>query len=274
MAGSYWISPVRSECSPHFSSTMGLATQTPTHRPSPPSNYCNHRPPRTFFCVMSPRKKEGAFERLKKRFKPSQPSESSPAPTTCPNPPPPATASPLEPDPCATAATSSECPPTPEQHPVLPLRDSTAPSAADTAAETDEHKTSGPHDCLRPLSQSEIHKRTYDALTKRLTSEELQRVGWKKYEGTADKVAKNIEDLKETLGDKKQHSETMNNILQYINKYCTIVDVAIQHHPDITALVWAGARTLIQVSRTLNNASSKRKSHSLPSWRPIAMKPL
>lgn len=116
------------------------------------------------------------------------------------------------------------------------------------------------------MSPSEIRKRTHDILLKRQsTSDELQRVNWKEHEGiTADKAAKNIEDLKTTLGDKKEHSKTMKNILQCINKYCAIVDIAIQQQPDITALVWAGARTLIQVSRTPNNVSSFHKEISFP----------
>ena len=40
----------------------------------------------------------------------------------------------------------------------------------------------------------------------------------------------------------------MRKILKSLDKYSTIVDVAIQHHPDITALVWAGFRFILQVS--------------------------
>ena len=209
---------------------------------------------------MLPRKKE----LLKNLFKGKKPSGSSSDPSnTCSDSPSPKAASALEQDPYAPAATSSEYSPTPDQQPVLPLRDSTAPPGGARAAETYDPDTSGPQDFLRPLPPSEIRKRTYDALTRRLTPEELRRVGWEEYEGTtADKAAENIEDLKETLSDKKQHSKTMSNILQYINKYSAIVDVAIQHNPDITALVWAVARTLIQVSRTLKVSSQKEISFS------------
>ena len=123
-----------------------------------------------------------------------------------------------------------------------PLRVHTTPPAGDA----------GSQDCLQPMSTSEIRERTYAALTKRLTSEELRRVKWERPEGSTAKI---IEDLKTALRKNNQHSKTMSNILQHINKYCAIVDIAIQHHPDITALVWAGARTLIQVSRTLNIVS-------------------
>ena len=155
-----------------------------------------------------------------------------------------------EQDPCATAATSSGCPPTSEQH-TLPLRVHAAPPAGDTSSQ----------DCLRPMSTSEIRERTNAALARRLTPEELQGVKWK---GSVGSTAEIIEDLKTTLHDHNQHSKTASNILQHINRYCTIVDIGIQHHPDITALVWAGARTLIQVSRKLSNVSF-RKQNLIPS---------
>ena len=107
------------------------------------------------------------------------------------------------------------------------------------------------------MSTSEIRARTNAALERRLAPKELQGVKW---EGSVDSTAKIIEDLKTKLHDHNQHSKTVNNILQHINRYCAIVDIAIQHHPDITALVWAGARTLIQVSRTLNNISFRKQN--------------
>ena len=165
--------------------------------------------------------------------KPEQPSGSFPD-----HPPSPSTVGPQEQDPCATAATTG-CPPTSEQQPTPQTRVHTTPPAGD----------SGSQDCLQPMSTSEIRERTYAALTRRLTSEELRGVKW---EGSEGSTAKIIEDLKTALHENNQHSKTMSNILQHINKYCAIVDIAIQHHQDITALVWAGARTLIQVSRTLN----------------------
>ena len=153
--------------------------------------------------------------------KPEQPSGSSPEPSPSP---------------------SIAGPPLPEQQHALPLGVHAAPPAGDT----------GSQDCLRPMSTSEIRERTNAALTRRLTPEELRGVKW---EGCVGSTAKIIEDLKTTLHGHNQHSKTASNILQHINRYCAIVDIAIQHHPDITALVWAGARTLIQVSRTLNNIS-------------------
>ena len=37
------------------------------------------------------------------------------------------------------------------------------------------------------------------------------------------------------------------NILRKVEKFVKIVDIAIQHHPDVVALVWAGVRMLLQV---------------------------
>ena len=177
-----------------------------------------------------------------------------------PNPsPPPATSDPLVQNPCAAVSSSSGCPSTSEQQPAPPIR-VTAPPAGDA----------GSQDCLRPMSTSEIRKRTYAALARRLTSEELRGVRWERSVGSTAGI---IENLKTTLRDNNQQSKTTNNILQHINKYCAIVDIAIQHHPDITALVWARVRTLIQVSRTLNNVILEGRTHSLPSWQPITMKP-
>ena len=45
--------------------------------------------------------------------------------------------------------------------------------------------------------------------------------------------------------------ERLGNILKIVDKYAKIVDTAIQHHPDITSLVWAGARTILQVCHGL-----------------------
>ena len=182
---------------------------------------------------------KGTSEKLRNLFKPEhlQPPRSSPGPSPFPS-----TAGPYEQDPCASAATSSRCLPTSEQQPTHSLRVHTTPPAGDA----------GSQDCLQPMSTSEIRERTYAALTKRLTSEELRRVKWEGREGSTAKI---IEDLKTTLRENNQHSKTTSNILQHINKYCVIVDIAIQHHPDITALVWAGARTLIQVLQSLNIVS-------------------
>ncbi len=44
-------------------------------------------------------------------------------------------------------------------------------------------------------------------------------------------------------------SESVTRILKSLDKYTQIVDVAIQHSPEITALVWASARFILQVGQ-------------------------
>jgi hypothetical protein len=62
-----------------------------------------------------------------------------------------------------------------------------------------------------------------------------------------------LEAIKLILEEKKAtkilgvESQRIERILKIIDKYLTIVDVVIQHHPDVTALVWSGARLTIQV---------------------------
>jgi hypothetical protein len=64
---------------------------------------------------------------------------------------------------------------------------------------------------------------------------------------TIDVVRKQLEEgrLLKKLG---VNNKTIEKVLKIVEKYMGIVDVAIQHHPDITALVWAGVRFIIQVS--------------------------
>lgn len=49
--------------------------------------------------------------------------------------------------------------------------------------------------------------------------------------------------------NKKQlsHRKKYHKIVKGLDTYAGIVDVAIQHSPAITALVWAGARFLLQI---------------------------
>ena len=41
--------------------------------------------------------------------------------------------------------------------------------------------------------------------------------------------------------------ERMRRILKSVEDCAKIVDVAIQHHPEISSLVWAGARFILMV---------------------------
>ncbi|KAF8421773.1 hypothetical protein EV426DRAFT_188014 [Tirmania nivea] len=53
---------------------------------------------------------------------------------------------------------------------------------------------------------------------------------------------------KDRQGNEVAWVERLGKILKSVDKYAKIVDVAIQHHPDVTSLVWAGARTILQVT--------------------------
>lgn len=48
-------------------------------------------------------------------------------------------------------------------------------------------------------------------------------------------------------GNRVQVAERIGKILKSIEHYAKIVDVAIQHSPEITALVWAGVRSILMV---------------------------
>ena len=100
----------------------------------------------------------------------------------------------------------------------------------------------------RTLSPIEIRQRTADLLKKRLTPGEVEKIKWE--ETTEEQAKAVVEGVQKSLEGKPEH-KGMYKTLQYINKYATIIDVAIQHQPCITALVWAGMRAVIQVGDRL-----------------------
>ncbi|RPB25175.1 hypothetical protein L211DRAFT_848057 [Terfezia boudieri ATCC MYA-4762] len=51
---------------------------------------------------------------------------------------------------------------------------------------------------------------------------------------------------KDRQGNEIVGVEHLGNILRGMEKYAKIVDTTIQHHPDITSLVWANARNILQ----------------------------
>lgn len=62
-----------------------------------------------------------------------------------------------------------------------------------------------------------------------------------------DGCTKNLtDDKKPTMTRARIH-----NILKKMQKYVVIVDIAIQHNPDIIALVWAGVRFCLKVTERL-----------------------
>jgi len=61
---------------------------------------------------------------------------------------------------------------------------------------------------------------------------------------------------KDRQGNEVVWVERLGNIMKGLDKYAKIVDTAIQHHPDVTSLVWAGTRTILQVCHSLSRESS------------------
>ena len=73
-----------------------------------------------------------------------------------------------------------------------------------------------------------------------------------------DVMIEEIKSAQKVLQEKKRYytnrngqqievGERMRNILRSVEDCAKIVDVAIQHHLEITSLVWAGARFIIMV---------------------------
>jgi len=59
-----------------------------------------------------------------------------------------------------------------------------------------------------------------------------------------------VEDLKRSIDQsgKGPGADRWRKIVKTIDSYAKLVDTAIQHSPVITALVWAGVRTILRVS--------------------------
>lgn len=59
-----------------------------------------------------------------------------------------------------------------------------------------------------------------------------------------DSCTKNLTDDKKPIITRAR----IHNILKKMQKYVVIADIAIQHNPDIIALVWAGVRFCLKVT--------------------------
>jgi len=138
--------------------------------------------------------------------------------------------------------TSATTPPPGWMHSSL----STSPTAAISSSAS--QPVSNVAVSLKPLGQTEIRGLTYKVLKGRLSPEELVTLRWDQYTGTTAEQAKEVvEGVKNILNSNQFRATKIEKVLQYADKYCKIIDVAIQHQPDITALVWAGIRMSIQV---------------------------
>ena len=171
-----------------------------------------------------------------------QPETRTPYPQALPTTNTPPIAGPRVPD--HTLAGSAIASPTGAGPVISPISSTTTKQPATTPPTlAEKHPT--PTALPRTLSPLEIHQRTADLLKKRLAPEEVKKINW---EETTEEQAKDVvEKVKKSLEEKPEHTGKMYKTLQYINLYSKIIDVAIQHQPCITALVWAGVRTVIQV---------------------------
>ena len=69
---------------------------------------------------------------------------------------------------------------------------------------------------------------------------------------TLDELLKETEAAKDKcLGKPGPFRKKLESILTTIEQYAQVIDVLIQHHPDITALVWGSLRGLIGVWNSL-----------------------
>ena len=174
---------------------------------------------------------------------PSSPSskETSPAAAVTPG-------TPVQP---TTNASSASGPPAPNH--TLVSSTAASPTGAGPATPAASSATIGqpaatlpiPTTLPQTLSPLEIRQRTAELLKERLKSEEVEKIKWD--ETTPEQAKAVVQEVQKSFEGRPEHIGKMHKTLQYINKYATIVDVAIQHQPCITALVWAGMRTVIQV---------------------------
>jgi hypothetical protein len=101
-------------------------------------------------------------------------------------------------------------------------------------------------------------KNAYEIAIKSLTEDEKNQLSEEVTSCTVSSVLDAAKVLREDRDDSKWRYTKKNGdvvilrdrfdkIVEGFAKYAQIIDVAIQHHPDITSLVWASARFLIQV---------------------------
>jgi hypothetical protein len=102
-------------------------------------------------------------------------------------------------------------------------------------------------------------KNAYEIAVKLLTEDERKQLGTETTTScTVFSVLEAAEDARKDRDDNKWRytkkngevvilRERFDTIVGGFEKYAKIVDVAIQHHPEVTSLVWASARFLIQV---------------------------
>ena len=151
----------------------------------------------------------------------------------------------------ATNISSASGPPAPSH--TVASSTAASPTGTSAATPTTSSATIGqpaatlliPTTLPQTLSPLEIRQRTAELLKERLKPEEVEKIKWD--ETTPEQAKAVVQEVQKSFEGKPEHTGKMYKTLQYINMYATIVDVATQHQPSITALVWAGMRAVIQV---------------------------
>jgi hypothetical protein len=115
-----------------------------------------------------------------------------------------------------------------------------------------EQRSRGYKDTPDALRSSNIDRKSGDPWEHAYELAKLELTGqeWKSISDSADGAPSHNTVMEQvTLAQNKKqlrHRKKYQKIVKGLDKYAGIVDVAIQHSPEITALVWAGARFLLQ----------------------------
>ena len=133
------------------------------------------------------------------------------------------------------------------------------------------HITGAKNGPRTPSSSPELWQKTLEIAQESLTRYKLPlELGSLQSQSAAENIQSLVKELetahreikdrqwcyKDRQGNEVVWVERLGKILKSVDKYAAIVDTAIQHHPDITALVWAGTRTILQVCHGLSGANS------------------
>jgi len=91
-----------------------------------------------------------------------------------------------------------------------------------------------------------IWKRSIDLAQDKLTEKRLPLLDATINSGVD--ISSTVGDLEKTINQRKDPGVgRLRKILKTIHSYAGMVDIAIQHNPMITALVWSGLRAILQV---------------------------
>ena len=78
-------------------------------------------------------------------------------------------------------------------------------------------------------------------------------------------TSQSIETLIAPLMTKHEHGVVMRLLvklgptLQHVRSFATVVDVAVQSHPNVACLIWGGVRLILQVCSSAKNMMTPKK---------------